>query len=499
MADKCETCSESRAARKYFYPQLVTRYTLRFMRKYNYSIDNSIQDVFRKLPPSTLKKICKRLAQLGPKSGLTYVDEHGKTVPITLTLRPRLISHERLRFLWHLIRTLDHAFSKISHIYREYPAARPLFPFNLREQDWMEILEEPHYVAGRVVSRWDANTTFSEKDWENGFSFFEVNGVGVGGLWYGPACADVTLKVVVPEIQILDPHFRPSPLPDMSYLLLDSLLRQRKKIGRMHGVIAFTMEKASGSNYVEFIRMARQFTRLGYPSIVCEPTDFRLNDNEIFFGRKKIDSIYRDTTLEELCRVESEGHDLSALREAFKRGQVISSLEGEFDHKSAFEVFTHSDYSRFFTTQERRLFQKYILWTRLVRETKTTDPKGRPVDLIPYILKHQSVLVLKPNRLYGGKGVVLGRDMKPREWHRKIDKALRNPGDYVIQKLGELRTRRFFRPEGANWKKVREKDLYVVSGFFAAEKGLGIVGRMSERTVVNVARRGGLSPILQIR
>ncbi|MBI4372958.1 MAG: hypothetical protein HY585_04455, partial [Candidatus Omnitrophica bacterium] len=48
-------------------------------------------------------------------------------------------------------------------------------------------------------------------------------------------------------------------------------------------------------------------------------------------------------------------------------------------------------------------------------------------------------------------------------------------------------------------RKVREKNYYVVSGFFATEKGLGMVGRMSERTVVNVARRGGLTPILAIK
>ncbi|MBI4115773.1 MAG: hypothetical protein HY447_04260 [Candidatus Omnitrophica bacterium] len=463
---------------------------------YNYHSRNSVHSLFRKLPKVTINRLGREVSKLVYSHGLTYTDEGGKTTPITLTLRPRVIDSRKLKILWQTILTLDEAFQKLSRLYFEVPSLPELFPFAPQELDWLSMLESPEYNPGQIVSRWDANTTFGDEDWKEGSSFFEVNGVGVGGLWYGPACADVTLQTIVPELGRLDPSFRPTPLPDMRRLLLGILLSQRRKLRRRSGVIALAMEKASGSNFIEFVYIATRFQKWGYETIVTEPTNFRLKQDEVYAKGKKIDVIYRDTTLSELCMLEEKGHNLEALRLAFKRGQVVSSLAGEFDHKSAFEVFTNPIYASYFSSRERELFKRHILWTRLLREIKTTGPSGKVMDLIPFVLKHQSELVLKPNRLYGGKGVMFGQGVPRSVWRKKIESSLKEPGDWVIQQLGRLRTKRFFRPDG---RKTKEKNLYVVSGFFATEKGLGIVGRMSERTVVNVARRGGLTPILLIK
>ena len=462
----------------------------------NYHSANSVHRLFCALPKSTIQRLGREVSRLAPLFGLTYVDDDGKTAAITLTLRPRLLQRKQRNAVWKVIRTLDGAFQRVASLYFKIPSLARLFPFSHPEMKWISLLQEPSYRPGRIVSRWDANTTFGDRDWKNGWSFFEVNGVGVGGLWYGPASAEVALRAVVPELRKMDPHFQASMNPDMRELLLGALLAQRKKLGRTRGVLAFAMEKASGSNYVEFQFLAKRFSKLGHPSIVTEPTDFVLKDGEVCARGKKVDVIYRDTTLSELCVFEEKGHEMKAFREAFRRGQVVSSLEGEFDHKSAFEVFTSPEYASCFTSYERSLFKRHVLWTRLLEERKTTDPHEKTVDLIPFIYKNQSGLVLKPNRLYGGKGVVFGKDLTRAAWEKKIEAALKEPGDWVIQKIGELRSKRFYRPDK---KGVNESDLYVVSGFFATEKGLGIVGRMSERTVVNVARRGGLTPILMIK
>lgn len=461
--------------------------------RFDYKTENSAHDLFQRLPKASIHRLAGAVKRLAPPYGLTYQDDKGKTEVITLTLRPRLIDEKKVRVLWHRLRILDGAFQKVASLYFQRPEFYELFPFTSQEQSWLSVMQEAAYKPGQIASRWDANTTFGERDWEEGFSFFEVNGVGVGGLWYGPSCADVALRVIVPELRKLDPKFHAVPTHDMRQLLLGLLLSQRKKLKRTRGTIALAIEKASGSNYIEFECLARIFRKLGYPAVVVEPTDFYLKRDEIFSRKKQIDILYRDTTLSELCLLEEKGHDLTAFRQAFRRGQAISSLEGEFDHKSAFEVFTNPLFAKFFSSQERKIFQLHVLWTRLLRETKTTNPKGKTVDLIPFIFKNQSDLVLKPNRLYGGKGVLFGREVTRPTWHKKIEAALKEPGDWVIQQLGELRKKRFFRPDK---KGIKERELYVVSGFFSTEKGLGIVGRMSERTVVNVARRGGLTPVL---
>ena len=444
-----------------------------------------IKELFDQLPRTALHRLAEELRHQARSNGLTYTNEKNQTEVITLTLRPRVIPIQRMKALAKVIRTLDTAFLKIAPLYFKDPSLPALLPFAPQELDWLSSLREPGYRPGQIVSRWDANTTFGNQAWKEGFSFFEVNGVGVGGLWYGPMSAEVSLKSVVPELRKIDSRFRPVIFHDMRRMLLQSLLSVRKKLKRTRGVIVLAMEKASGSNYIEFQFLARLFQKLGFSTLVAEPTHLYLKRGEIFCRGKLVDVLYRDTTLSELCLLESKGHKMDAFREAFRRGQVVSSLEGEFDHKSVFEIFTNPEYAHAFTAQERNLFKRHILWTRLVRERSTTDMKGKPMDLLPFIRKHQSDLVLKPNRLYGGKGVAFGREDKRSEWERKIETCLKEAGDWVVQQLGALRKRNF-------WK----KDYYVVSGFFATEKGIGIVGRMSERTVVNVARRGGLTPIL---
>ncbi len=464
---------------------------------YNYRTGNSVQKLFCELPPSKINRLAREVNRLAASHGLTYTDDQGKTALINLTLRPRLIHVKIEKALWQVIRTLDGAFQKIAPLYFKDPSLYELFPFSEREREWLACLQEPTYIPGRLATRWDANTTFSDDEWSEGFSFFEVNGVGVGGMWYGPAASEVALKTVVRELRKLDSRFRPVPTQHMGLLLLHLIQTQRKKLRRTRGVIALTMEEASGSNFIEFERLAKLYGTLGHPTIVIEPTDLNLKNGELFARGKKIDLIYRDTTLSELCYLEEKGYDLSALREGFRRGQVISSLEGEFDHKSAFEMFTSPEYANAFTKKECELFKHHVLWTRLLRERKTTDPKGKLVDLIPFTLKNQNDLVLKPNRLYGGKGIVFGREVNRAAWHKKMDATFKKPGEWVIQQLGRLRKKSFFSP--LDQKKARLKNYYVVSGFFATEKGLGMVGRMSERTIVNVARRGGLTPILLIK
>ncbi len=464
--------------------------------KYDYRSGNSVQKLFLKLSQPVIQRIAKKVYHLGKAKGLTYVDEHAKTVRINLTLRPRLLDAKKQAFLWRAMQTLNGAFQKIAPLYFRTHSLNELFPFSPREHSWLRAMNDPHYTPAPLATRWDANTTFSDEDWRKGCSFFEVNGVGVGGVWYQHAAAQVALDTTVPELQKIDPSFRPVHGPDMRRLLLGLLLRQRRKLGLKRGVIALAMEKASGSNYVEFERLAKFYRGLGISTTVTEPTDFYLKRDELFARGKKIDLMYRDTTLSELCAMEEAGHPMRAVKEAFRRGQVISSLEGEFDHKSVFEVFTDDRYANAFTQKERAYFEYFILWTRLLREIKTQNPKRKTVDLIPFVLSHQNALVLKPNRLYGGKGVLFGREVKRSAWRKKIDSALDQPGEWVIQELGDLREKSFCVLEG---KKVRQKEFYVVSGFFATPEGLAVVGRMSERTVVNVARRGGLTPILLIR
>ena len=74
------------------------------------------------------------------------------------------------------------------------------------------------------------------------------------------------------------------------------------------------------------------------------------------------------TRLRELIALEKEiGRPLDAMRLLFRQNRVVSSIVGDFDHKSAFEILTDPELSeQYFGADDRRLFRRHVLWTRLL-------------------------------------------------------------------------------------------------------------------------------------
>src|SRR5688572_15468886 len=96
-------------------------------------------------------------------------------------------------------------------------------------------------------------------------------------------------------------------------------------------------------------------------------------------------------------------------RFSFRQNRVMSSITADLDQKSCWEVFTNPQFTqKYFNADERQVFRRHILWTRLLGERRTLLPDGQTGDLLPYVRHEQETLVLKPNRGYGGQGVILG-------------------------------------------------------------------------------------------
>jgi len=183
------------------------------------------------------------------------------------------------------------------------------------------------------------------------------------------------------------------------------------------------------------------------------------------------------------------------MREVVRQGRLISGLTWEFDQKSAWEIFTDARYAKHFSPAQHRLFRDHVLWTRLVREAAVSDPSGRMVDLPRYIKSHRRRLVLKPNTLFGGEGVVIGHETSQRVWEQTLHRALRGRQRYVAQAAAHVPGERYptLSDGGVRWQ-----ERHVVSGFFFSSTGIGLIGRFSGQRVVNVSQGGGLVPALWV-
>ena len=87
--------------------------------------------------------------------------------------------------------------------------------------------------------------------------------------------------------------------------------------------------------------------------------------------------------------------------------------------------------------------QRHLLWTRLVAERHTVSPTGERIDLLEYVRRERESLVLKPNREYGGEGVVVGPTATQSEWESALDAALADETRWVIQQLASIPVKPF--------------------------------------------------------
>jgi len=73
-----------------------------------------------------------------------------------------------------------------------------------------------------------------------------------------------------------------------------------------------------------------------------------------------------------------------------------------------------------------------VLWTRRLSDRRTTLPDGEVGDLLEYTRRSQEILVLKPNRSYGGDRVLLGHLLAAGEWEGAVEEAVSGEEGWVV-------------------------------------------------------------------
>jgi hypothetical protein len=255
-----------------------------------------------------------------------------------------------------------------------------------------------------------------------------------------------------------------------------------RKIGRPRPTVAFVETKRVEQGPFEYQTMAPIYRSRGYEVVVADPVELSVHRGEIYYGRTKVDLLYRDPTLAEFVEMEEEGDDLRAVKLALRRNQVVSSPAGEFDHKGVLELFSSPRFARHFGRHP------HVPWTRVLRAERVDG-----VDLPEHVRRRREDLVMKPNREYGGRGVTIGERASSAEWEALIGDGVRHPGRYVVQERIPFNRERVPVVQGG---RVRQVDRYIVAGVHAGPEGSAILARMSADPVVNITRGGAIVGVL---
>jgi hypothetical protein len=365
------------------------------------------------------------------------------------------------------------------------------------EEAWLwECWGQSQRDNNPIFGRLDAMIDFISPMWKDSLRFVEPNLSGIGGLHLVPTAESIIADLVVPELHRQDEQLHLHVGHDIRELLMQEVLDHLETLGRPARHLCFVEPKYAGSGPDEQESVTRHFHDHYHIKVThADPRELTLSGDEVCYAGDPIDLAYRDYAVADLIDLERQGADVRPMRALFRQNRIISSIAAELDQKSCWEVLTEPLLTRrHFSTDERQVFRRHILWTRIVSARQTTRPDGEVGDLLEYMRAERETLVLKPNRAYGGSGVVIGPLVEQAAWDDAIEKALADQERWVVQQLASIPVSVFpvLGPDG----KIHFEPFYTVMGFAPSKYGVAILGRASQKQVVNVAQRGGMCVVL---
>jgi hypothetical protein len=236
----------------------------------------------------------------------------------------------------------------------------------------------------------------------------------------------------------------------------------------------------------EFVFLQEHFSAHGVPTIICSPDDLEYEQGQLRCGAFRVDLVYKRVIIHEFLARYDDTHPLVR---AYVNHDVclVNPFRCKIMHKKAvFETLTDEERQDWFTTSEKEAISRSVPWTRRVSDRKTTR-EGRQVNLLAFIRRNRSRLVLKPNDDYGGHGVHFGAQLDKREWDDAIETAL--SADYIVQDALDLHPEVFPVFSETDWKL---QPMFVdTNPFLFRGKVCGAMVRLSGTPIVNVTSGGG--------
>lgn len=465
------------------------------------ALDGRIKRAAHHVSDAIYARVAERLKADAIANDMIY-ERDGVRDAVVVMLRPLAAMREQLAYVHHVCLHILEAVKRFPALYIEDERIRKILAVSPEEDRWFrEIWTPAHLDINPIYGRLDAVCDFTGALWRDSLQFMEANLSGVGGIYFAPLCEQLVMRDVVPTLVAHDPELAMELPPDQRDLFLQVLIDHARAVGRGSCSLAFVEPKYVHDGPDEQSVLRRYLSaRHGISISHADPRELRLKNGEVYYEDTMIDIAYRDYETRELLVLERElGKPLEAMRHLFKHNRVVSSLAGDFDHKSCLEILTDTAIaSKLYSAEDCRLFRRHVLWTRIVGDRRTTLPQDNEGDLLEFAYGHREQLVLKPNRGYGGKGVVLGTAVEQGEWERLIDDAAAQMNDpensWVIQTATRIPVYEF--PVVGSDGRVFNEPYYAVMGFAATEDGLGNLCRVSQKQVVNVAQRGGVAAVL---
>lgn len=457
-----------------------------------------VRKAFFRIPEEQIVALTERIRAEARRRHLFYerdgVEEIVHIMPMPITVLP-----DQLAYVHYISQTINNALKRLPDLYLQDPLVREALRLTDDEEQWLADCWGPSQrETNPIFGRLDAMVDFISPMWKDSLKFVEPNMGGIGGLHMIPTGERILADCLGPVLDAVDGELQLQIGRDIRELLVQEMLEHLQALGRPSGSICLIEPKYAESGPIEQERLAEFYReRHGLKVMHADPAELTLRDGEVTYQGERVDLGYRDYAVYDLLALQKQGVDIEPMRVLFQQNRMISSIAAELDQKSCWEVLTEPTLAqKYFSAEERQVFRRHVLWTRVVSDRHTTLPDNSTGSLLDFIRREQERLVMKPNRSYGGHGVVIGHLVSASEWGDAIQQALVDPERSVVQRLARIPVSEF--PVVVDGK-VHFEPFYTVMGFASTRYGVSILGRASQKQVVNVAQRGGLCVLMQGR
>jgi hypothetical protein len=460
------------------------------------SLASRVRKTFYTIPEPELAELIRRIRDEAFRRHLVYLRD-GEVDTVRVLPCPITVLPDQLAYIHSVTLTIHNAMKRLPEMYMQDFAVREVLRLMPEEEEWLWKYWGPsHREHNPVFGRLDAMIDFTSPMWKSSLRFVEPNMSGIGGLHLIPTAERIVADTVLPVLYRRDPLLHLELGQDIRELLMQEVMDHLEAVGRPARTICFVEPKYAGSGPDEQEELARYYRdRHGLTVLHADPAELTLCQGEVCYGGQPIDLAYRDYSVWDLIDREREGADLAPMRTLFKENRIISSITAELDQKSCLEVLTDPQFTqKYFSADERQVFRRHVLWTRILSDRRTQLPDSHEGSLLEYARKEHESLVLKPNRSYGGQGIVIGHLLTQPEWEAALEQALADRERWVVQQLASIPVSEFpvLGPDGH----VHVEPFYTVMGFAPTRDGVAVLGRASQKQVVNVAQRGGMCAVL---
>lgn len=392
--------------------------------------------------------------------------------------KPHFLAAKQSKLLHSVCGHLVHMADRMAKLYSEERSVRDAFSLSKEAEELIEI--NPGYSKTVVLARLDC---FMEG---LHVKFMEFNCDSPAGMGYTDSLEQLIFDSEELKDFFKEYHFE----RDMrSQRLLNALLGIYEEFGGYETPQIAIVDWKNVRTRPEFETLKLFFEEKGYKTTIADPRELRYKSGRLYHGNFKIDLVYRRAIFNELLE---KLRDVNDLIKAYKDRAVcmVNPLRSRLaSSKAMFSILTNPAYDRFFSAEENEIKREHLPWTRRLSDADHFFGLKK-IYLVDFLKDEKDTLVLKPAEGYGGKEVTIGGETRDDEWNQTLDKAIKS--NWVVQEF--VKVPFMVVPIILNHKlefaaKKMNTGCFVFDGSYA-----GSFSRLSDETVINVSRGGGLVP-----